>query len=118
LLTESSLQLSIGGVGNSSEEDLNGILDILKIAISNGLFDLLPGKIRLKLRQLAAIDLSGVLALQWTMALLLTVLANLRRLVRAVRRTVTDLLTDTASACELASNSLIRAFGLVMSWNC
>jgi hypothetical protein len=64
LLTECSLQLSIRGVGNSTEEDLNGILDILKIAIGHCLLDLLPGKSRLKLRQLAAIDLSGVLALQ------------------------------------------------------
>jgi hypothetical protein len=110
--TESLLELCVSGFGKSLQENFSRVLHIVKVVVKDCLLDFLPSKGRLKVGNLAAIDLSGTLALKSRVAFLEAVFANLRRLVRAIRGTVANLLTSTAGSSELSGNSLIGALRL------
>jgi hypothetical protein len=97
---------------------LDGFLEILQITISDCLLDLGPAVGWFNIWELAAVDLSRILALKSAMTLLLAVCADLRRLIRAVGRTMTDLLTDTAGAREFSCDSFVGAICLVVTRNC
>jgi hypothetical protein len=115
---ESLLQLWIGGVGDGLEKELRGLLDILKVTVGNSFLELVPSNAWLKVRKLAAINLSRILALQSTMAFLKTIDTSLWRTIRAIKCTMALLLTDTARASEFTGDSLIGAFGLSVTEIC
>lgn len=91
---------------------MNSLLNVFEITVDDSLLYLLPSKGRLKIRKVAAVNLSRILALKCRMTLLNAVSADLWRLVRAVRSTVTDLLAETAGASELPRDSFIGTLGL------
>jgi hypothetical protein len=109
------LELYIGGVRDCLQENLDGILDILHVSVSNCFLDHSPAVGRLNVGEIAAVNLARVLAFNRSVAFLLTVLANLRGLIGAVGGAMTLFLAETAGTRELMSNTLVGAFGLGMA---
>jgi hypothetical protein len=63
LLTESLLNVEISGVRLGLDIDLNGLLDLMNLALMGCLEDLLPGFLRRHVRQMRAINETSILAI-------------------------------------------------------
>jgi hypothetical protein len=64
LLAECALQLDVGGLGDCLDVDLDRFLDIVNVTSGRDLLDIVPSGVLVHVRNIAAVNLAGLLALR------------------------------------------------------